>query len=60
MKAKQFREALATLGWTHEQAHEELGASSRQRIGDWARGDRPVPLYIAKHLLFRLAHHKLP
>lgn len=50
MTAAAFQKALDQLGWTHEVAAERLGAANRQRVGEWARGVRPLPDYIARHV----------
>jgi transcriptional regulator with XRE-family HTH domain len=48
--ADQLRAALDRLGWTQTKAAKELGVANKQRVSEWARGLRPVPLYIEKHL----------
>lgn len=56
MTANQFRKALDTLGWSYSTASEKLQVASESRIGHWARGERPVPPYIAASIR---AHLKL-
>ncbi len=52
--AATFAESLKLLGWNRADAARELGVASQQRIGDWLRGKRPVPIYVAKAIAFRI------
>lgn len=48
--ASTFKQSLRLLGWSYQQAAEELGVHSRQRVCDWAQGRRRVPSYIAANV----------
>lgn len=48
--ATTFRQALKILGWSQAEAARQLNVHSRQRVGEWARGERPVPFVISKFL----------
>lgn len=50
MTPAEFAGALAMLELTHEEAATVLGVANRQRVSEWARGRRPVPLYVSAHL----------
>ena len=54
MTADEFRAALKTLGWSYATAARALGVVDGKRVGEWARGKRPVPPYIAAHVRYRL------
>jgi hypothetical protein len=45
---EEFRAALDELGWSYHEAavHLRVGGGAN-RVGDWVRGDRPLPGYIA-------------
>ena len=55
MTAEELRAALEALGWSHAEAARRLhvlmkGKPNRQRIGEWCRGERTVPAYVAGHV----------
>ena len=52
--AETFRQAIKIMGWTQQQAAEELGVHSRQRISEWMCGVRPVPYTITRSIAFRV------
>lgn len=54
ISAATFAECLRLLGWSYAKAAEELGVHSRQRVADFARGRRKVPLYLQKSLAHRV------
>ena len=57
MTAAAFKRALEQLGLTPQRvAADRLGAPSRQRVGEWERGERPVPPAIAAHVHTLQAH----
>lgn len=58
MTAPQLRRILARMKWSHADAARELRVASRQLVGLWCRGERPVPPYIARSLETRVALEK--
>lgn len=46
----QMDQKLIRLGLTQTEAAEVLGVHSRQRVGEWVRGERRTPSYIDAHL----------
>ena len=47
MTAAELSAALDALGWSQRRAARVLRVANYQRVGQWCRGERPVPPYIA-------------
>jgi hypothetical protein len=60
MTADAFEEALTELGWTRHEAAVTLNVKAGgSRVGEWARGHREVPGYIASGITAHLELHRL-
>ena len=59
MTGQEFRKQITRLGWSQSHAARELGVpAGKSRIGEWMRGSRTVPPYIAAHIYTLMAHSK--